>query len=184
MMRLRWRRWLAASGFGRPASRPPEMPKGRPLPCGGKRPFWRVEVVYRVTLSADPCHRSSQGRALAGGRCSLRERPRVRTCALHPEQICRLAPLRAAEPCGTGGFRTGLPCGASQSVQPCLGAVARLWPRWRWPRVRCRDPESLCLGRFQAGKPFPACGVVLDHPASNDAKCIDRGEVIQASYGT
>lgn len=43
-------------------------------------------------------------------------------------------------------------------------------------------PKPLRLRRFRAGRPFPACGVALDHPASNAAKCIDRAAEFQASY--
>ena len=159
------------------------MPKGRSCPLeGGNGPFgvWRSSIErpclqllvteVRVPTLAD--------------RLSLRERSLVRTCALHPGQTNRLAPLRAAGPCGAGGFQTGLPCGASQPVPPCLGTVARLRPRWRWPStIRGRDPGGrMPFGPSRPVRLSPPAGRRLDPPASNDAKCSPAGAGFQATY--
>ncbi len=83
-----------------------------------------------------------------------------------------------------GAFQTGLPCGASQPVPPCLGTVARLRPRWRWPStIRGRDPGGRMT--FGASRPVglsPPAVWRLDHPASNDAKCSPAEAGFQATY--
>lgn len=135
--------------------------KAAPCLAVGSGPgVWRC---LSRTLPAHPCHRAERwplrvGYLLPGEAPDSGLRRRSGT-------NCRLAPLRAAGPFGAGGFPAGLPCGASQPVPPCHRApVARRWPRWRWRRIRGRDPEPLRLRRFRAGKPFPACGVVSTTP--------------------
>ncbi len=79
---------------------------------------------------------------------------------------------------------------------PSRVALRRLLTRTTLPRDGCPPlaplavanvagavtPISAGLRRFQARKPFPACGVVLDHPASNEGKCSAPAPDIQAIY--
>lgn len=122
--------------------------------------------------------------ALAGLSSPRGSGPGGWACALNPGQTCRLAPLRAAGPFGAGGFLTGLPCGASQPVPPCHPdrSPGEMAPLVVAAHSEAVTPKPLRLRRFRAGRPFPACGVALDHPASNAAKCIDRAAEFQASY--
>lgn len=165
-----------ARGSSRNAERPLPIPGGRNaafLACGGRL------SSNPVCLSVSP----------AGG-CG--------PCGLHLPLRERSREIGARGPRGTNlQTRTTARCRAlRRRGLPVLATLRRLATRTTLPRDGCPPlaplavpnvaeavtPISAGLQRFQAREPFPACGVVLDHPASNDAKCSAPGAHFQATY--